>query len=259
LLSACEWIFGSRPLPEVASALAACGYDAIEVVGEPTRRDLSQLREILEGAELRVTGLTAQTAGFDQRDLARPDRHLSRQAVSYYRACVELAVRLDAPTIGLHPSGEGRVAPIRGYRREWEFAVEAVREIAHYAGEHGRLIAVEPLNRYEAFLVNRVDQALAFVEDVDVPGVGIVADFFHMNIEETDLGAALERGRDRLLEVHLADSNRRGLGQGHLPVGDLLSAVSSFEGPFVMEFTATSDAELDGYLQASAVIARHGL
>jgi sugar phosphate isomerase/epimerase len=238
----------------MVATLATSGYEAVEVVGEPTRTDLSHLHEVVCAAELAVSGLTAETASRPARDLAHPDRDLRRQAIAYYRDCVDLAVRLDAAVIGLHPSAEGRLGPITDSGREWRLAVEATREVAHYAGEHGRSIAVEALNRYEAFLVNRIDQAVAFVDEVDVPSIGIVADFFHMNLEEADLGAALELSRRCLLEVHLADSNRQGLGRGHLQLDSLFSVIGGFNGPFVMEFTAGSTTELDCYLQESAAI-----
>ena len=43
-----------------------------------------------------------------------------------------------------------------------------------------------------------------------------------MNIEEPDPAAALELAGDHLLELHLADSNREGLGSGHVPARELL-------------------------------------
>jgi sugar phosphate isomerase/epimerase len=137
--------------------------------------------------------------------------------------------------------------------------VDAAREVAHFAGERGVSVAVEPLNRYEAYLVNRVEQALEFVDDVDVAGTGIVADLFHMNIEEADLENALREARDRLLEIHLADSNRRGLGRGHLPLEGVLGAATDggFDGPYVVECTV-EDAELDEALaESAAVLRRH--
>jgi sugar phosphate isomerase/epimerase len=77
-----------------------------------------------------------------------------------------------------------------------------------------------------------------------------------MNMEEADPALALTRGLDRLVEIHLADSNRRGLGRGHLPLEHLLSATANFEGPFVMECTADADGELDEYLRESAAFVR---
>ena len=226
-LAACEWIFGERPLAETVAALVASGYDALVVTGEPDRLDVDDVERLVTKAGLTVVGATSETAGKPSRDLAHPDRALRAEAVGYYKGCIDLVKRLGAPTLGIVPSAEGRLSPISSYEREWELAVEATREVALYAGEQEVSVAIEPLNRYEAFLVNRVDQACSFAADVGVGGVGVIADLFHMNIEESDLFAAIEHAGDRLLEIHLADSNRQGLGRGHLPARELLERAKS--------------------------------
>ena len=260
-VAASEWIFGARNLARTAERLAASGYDGLEIVGQPKRPDVNQLESLVDAGGIRVTGMTADSQPPEERDLAHPDRDLRRLAVAHYQGCVGLAARLNAPTIGVLPSAEGRLGAISGYQREWKLAVAAAREVAYFAGENGVAIAIEPLNRYEAFLVNRVEQALAFAEEVGVPNAGIVADLFHMNIEEVDPVAALAQAAGRLLEIHLADSNRRGLGHGHLPLERLLSAAApaEFDGAYVMEFVAADDAELDEYLAESAVFLRRML
>ena len=235
-LAACEWIFGGRPLPETVAALVAAGYDALVVVGEPDRQDLDEVERLLHETGLTVAGSTSETAGNPSRDLAHPDKARRGEAVGYYKGCIDLLERLGAPTLGVVPSAEGRLsAP--SYREAWKLAVEATREVALYAGERGVSLAIEPLNRYEALLVNRVEQACRFATEVDVEGVGVIADFFHMNIEEEDLFAAIEHAGDLIFEIHLADSNREGLGTGHLPARELLELVrkQGFQGTFAVE------------------------
>jgi len=251
-LAACEWIFGRRPLAETVPALAAAGYDALVIAGEPDRPDIDEVVRLLDEAGLTVAGSTSETSGNPSRDLAHPDRSRRAEAVGYYKGCIDLLGRLGAPTLGIVPSAEGRLsAP--SYQQAWKLAVEATREVALYAGEQGVSIAIEPLNRYEAFLVNRVEQACRFATEVDVSGVGVIADFFHMNIEETDLFAAIEEAGGRLLEIHLADSNRDGLGTGHLPVHALLERVKAqgFQGTFAVE-CYLQEGRSDAFLEQSA-------
>jgi sugar phosphate isomerase/epimerase len=252
-LAACEWIFGTRPLDEIVLVLGRARYDAIEITGEPERDDAERLLRLVEQKGLRICGCTAN-CDRPGRDLAHPERDLRRQAVDYYCGCVDLVARLGGRTIGLVPSAEGRLAPLTSYEREWRFAVESASEVANHAAVRGVGVAVEPLNRYETFLVNRVEQALAFAQDVGVAGVGITADLFHMNIEEADPEAALERARGHLLELHLADSNRRGLGRGHLPLERLLAAAG--DPTLVVEVTGANADELDEDVAKSASIVR---
>lgn len=241
MISACEWIFGGLPLEDVLALLSGAGYDAIEITGEPGRADAARLSESIRAARLSPSGTTASCNWpTSDRDLAHPDRGVRRRAVRYYCGCVDLAARIGAPLVGLIPAAVGRLDALSSYGREWRFAVDGTREVGLYAGEHRIAVAVEAINRYETFLVNRVEQALELVAEAGVPGLGVIADAFHMQLEERDSAAAIEHAGSRLRALHLADSNRLGLGQGQLELAPLLEAAAraGFTGPFVMELTA---------------------
>ena len=96
------------------------------------------------------------------------------------------------------------------------------------------------LNRYESHLVNTVAQALAVVEVADSPALGVLLDTYHMNIEEADLPGAIREAGSRLLLFHVADSNRRAPGRGHIPFPELLAALEGigYRGPLIVECTA---------------------
>jgi sugar phosphate isomerase/epimerase len=77
-----------------------------------------------------------------------------------------------------------------------------------------------------------VEQALDFVRDLK--DFKILADTFHMNIEEASLPQALLRAGDRLHHLHLADSNRLAPGRGHLNFQEILRTLRSMKfGGFV--------------------------
>ena len=271
MISACEWVFGGRPLAEIVSLLAASGYDAIEVMGEPERADATDLAETVRSAGMSVSGTTAICNWpTDERDLASPNADARARAVAYFRGCVDLAAAAGAPVVGLIPAAVGRLDALSSYDEEWTHAVEATRAVATYASERGVAVGVEAINRYETFLVNRIEQALAFVDEVGVPGTGVIGDAFHMQLEETDSAAAVRAAGERLLALHLADSNRLGLGRGQLALDRIFDAAASvgFGGPFVMEFTAPGPnpfradkgadamALLDSYVRESGALAR---
>lgn len=266
-LSICEWIFGGRPLDQIAKLIRGAGYDAIELTGEPEREDRSQLAEMLCGLD--VSGITS-VAMWPTRDLAHEERSARRGAIAYLKQCVDLAAEVGAPVVGFVPTSVGRTEVLTSYGKEWRLAVEGVRELALYAGERSVQIAIEAVNRYETCLVNRVEQALALAEESGVEGVGVIADVFHMQIEEVDPVEAVRTAGSRLLALHLADSTRLGLGHGSLDVGPAIEAAraAGCVGPLVLELTAPgpgalradkgdeSMALLDAYVVESASIAR---
>ena len=57
------------------------------------------------------------------------------------------------------------------------------------------------------------------------PNVKLLADLYHMNIEEANLPAAHPRGRPHIGHVHFADSNRRAAGMGHTDFAPIVAAL----------------------------------
>jgi sugar phosphate isomerase/epimerase len=236
-LAACEWIFAGAPLDDVLRRLRAAGIEGVELTGEPARPDRERIADALAAAGMRATGITAVCmAPTDERDLAHADAAARRRAVGYYRGCVDLAVAVGVNAIGLIPTAVGRVDGDPA--RAWALAAAAAREVAEYAGEHDVAVGVEAVNRYESFLVNTAEQALAFADEIG--GAGVILDAFHMQLEEADSAAAVAAAAPRLVALHLADSNRLGLGRGQLDVAGVVAAArgGGYAGPLVFEFTA---------------------
>jgi len=94
------------------------------------------------------------------------------------------------------------------------------------AQAHGVTLLLEPLNRYEADYLNTIEETIDTIEEIGAPNLKVLADTFHMNIEEVDMAAALRRAGPRLGHVHLVDSNRRAPGYGHLDMRSILQALS---------------------------------
>ena len=239
VLSGCEWIFAGEPLPAVLRRLSTAGCTGIELSGEPERPDRSRLAGELAAAGIQATGITAVCpAPTDQRDLSHEDAAARRRAIRYYHGCIDLAVDVGAPVVGLIPAAIGRFDG--SVTDSWARAVDAARAVADYADERGVALGVEAVNRYESFLVNTADEALAFVAELGSGSAGVILDAFHMQLEERDSVAALTVALPQLRALHLADSNRLGLGRGQLDFAPLLRAAlaGGYRGPFVFEFTA---------------------
>jgi D-psicose/D-tagatose/L-ribulose 3-epimerase len=221
--------------------VAAAGLDGIHLRGDPDRTDRQVISRLMAEAGVVVTGITPNLSWpRDGADPSNPDVDVRRRGVDYYRSLVDLGVEVRSPAVLFVPAAEGRTSPLEDPEREWEWARDSAMEVARYAEDRGVRVAVEPLNRYESYLVTRVDQALQFVREVGRQNVGIAVDSFHMNIEEHDPEACVRSAADLLMEIQLADSNRLGPGLGHLNLAGIVSAGREvgFSGPYILEFVA---------------------
>ncbi len=123
-------------------------------------------------------------------------------------------------TIGSVNGRLGIDAEQRPIRRE--AALDCLHECSKAAAQAGVTILLEPINRYECDYLNTLEQGVSVLKQIGVPSLKLLADTFHMNIEEGDMLASLRRAGPELGHVHLADSNRQAPGYGHLDIRGVL-------------------------------------
>jgi D-psicose/D-tagatose/L-ribulose 3-epimerase len=121
---------------------------------------------------------------------------------------------------------------------------DALAPLCDYAGERGVRLAVEPLNRYETSVLNTVAQTLEAIDPLPAAACGVLADVYHLNIEERDPAAALRACGERLAHVHVCANDRGAPGADHLDWPALMAGVraAGYGGPLVIEsFTAEQE------------------
>jgi D-psicose/D-tagatose/L-ribulose 3-epimerase len=122
-------------------------------------------------------------------------------------------------------------------KTSWGRSVEGVREVAAYAEARGISLMMETVNRFEHYLINTAEEAVAFVRDIGMDNVKILLDAFHMNIEEDFLGDAIRAAGRYLGHFHIGECNRKVPGKGHMPwkeIGQALRDID-YNGMVVME------------------------
>ena len=121
---------------------------------------------------------------------------------------------------------------------------EALEELGEYAASIGTNILLEPINRYEINTINSAVEGEDFIRQYELKGVGLLLDAFHMNIEDKSLGDSIRYARDHIINLHVADSNRHALSEGHLDVREVLQALKDidFQGHVTLE-AFSSDPE----------------
>jgi len=94
--------------------------------------------------------------------------------------------------------------------------VAACKEIGPHAAAHGALFMLEPLNRYEQHYLRLQSDGVRVIKEAGVEGIGLLSDFFHMHIEETDTPATIRDNGQYISHMHLADNTRMEPGTGDI-------------------------------------------
>ena len=224
-----EWETALHTVKEV-------GYDGVELaITDPTRLSVSEIKEALSREGLPFLSITTgQAAAKEGLSLSSSDDGVRRRAIARIQAHVRFARDFGAVVI---------IGSLRGTKGDMDLLIESLRECAKY--DPTVKLALEPLNRYESELVNRVEEALWVIEKVGADNLGILFDTFHANIEEVSLSEAIRTAGERLFHVHLADSNRFVPGYGHLDFDEVWAGLSAiaYPGALVVESLPKPSAE----------------
>lgn len=238
-LSMHNWMRAESPEVTIRR-LKKYGYESIEISGEPEIYDAKELRKTLKENGIRCWG--AVTLMLKDRNLLAKDPAQRASSVKYTKDCVTLVKDMDGSVLTIVPCTVGKITPEATPEEEWKWAVESLQEVQDYASKAGVKLGLEPLNRFETYFMSRAAQALALAEAVG-PECGVSLDAFHLNIEEADPYAAIRSARGRLVDFHVADSNRMAPGMGHWDWLKLVGTLKmiGYDGALTVEFVAPID------------------
>jgi sugar phosphate isomerase/epimerase len=243
-LSVSEWTLGAASTGEAIDRVSAAGYPAIEIAAVPDL-DVRAARDRLDARGLTVSSMCWIGLGYPERDCAHESERIRRKAGDYLRTCLDQAHALGARTLVLVPTF--RTQPNRiGREAELERAAQTISAAIDRVAAGEVVIALESLNRYETHLLRTLADADQLRRLIDSSNVQLMADVFHMNIEEDSIAASLRAHAEHIVHVHLADSQRREPGSGHLDFADVFEALADngYTGPLAMEFLPATDATI---------------
>lgn len=214
----------------VLRALKAAGYDGVEV----------PVFDVADAAHYRRLGAVLDDIGLERTVVAiipdpahsplSPDVAHRRAAVEHLQRVVDCSEALGGTVLaGPWFQPLGVFTGEKPSEAELERCAEVHRQIAPLARQAGLIGALEPLNRFEAHLLNTCEQAIAYAARVNAPGFGILYDTFHAHIEERDPLAALRElhAAGALTHVHISENDRGTPGRGHAKIRETIAALKS--------------------------------
>jgi sugar phosphate isomerase/epimerase len=237
-LSKGPWIYWADLEVSIPKAKAV-GFDAVELF--PPRAEaieVVKLEHLLRQEGLRVSAIGSGAGKVLQGlTLVNPDGAVRVKARAFIAGLIEVAARFGTPVIIGSMQGSLEKGVSRPQALGW--LREGLQELGEKAKKGGAKLLFEPLNRYETDMINRLEQGVELVRSLGNGNVALLADLFHMNIEEDSLPAALRAAKGHIGYVHIADSNRHPIGMGHIVLGEV--------------FQALRDIGYDGYLSVEAL------
>ena len=216
-------------LPGACKKAKALGFHAVEVFPPaPDAIKPATLRTLLSDHGLAIAAMGTGAGWVKHRlNLCLPDVAARAKARTFIKGIIDLAGQFQAPAIigSMQGRFEGNVdqAAAAGY------LMESLEELGSHAAQYKVPLLLEPLNRYETNMLNRIEDGVRLLQKLTTKNVALLADLFHMNIEEIDVAAALRAGKGHIGHLHFVDSNRRAAGMGHLDYAPIVAALKEID------------------------------
>ncbi|WP_298289052.1 sugar phosphate isomerase/epimerase [Novosphingobium sp.] len=215
---------------DLLRAIKATGFDGVEVpVFDPADTDhYATLGAMLDdiGLERTAVALIPDEA----HSPISPDAAARQGAVDHLTRVIDCCAALGSQgLVGPWYQPLGVFSGAGPTDTELERCADVHRAIAGKARDAGMFCALEPLNRFESYLLNTCEQSSAYLERLGEPGFGILYDTFHANIEEKDPVAALTTAlaKGHVNHVHISENDRGTPGRGHACIRETIAELKA--------------------------------
>ncbi len=234
-----------EPLAQGFALAKEIGFDDVELfLPGPDAFSIDEIKALSQTHGLGIAAV-GTGAGMVKHGLSLTDPSLEKRiaALDFLEQMIAFGGQLGAPAILGSMQGKHGGDVSKDQALEW--LSDALRIAGKAAAKYKVPFIYEPLNRYETNLINRLTDGADFIAAHSLENIVLLADLFHMNIEETDLAASIRAAGKHVGHVHYADSNRRAMGLGHTDPKPIIAALKeiNFAGHLSAEILPLPDSK----------------
>ncbi len=224
---------------------ADMGFDGVEILfADLGALDAQATRAALEASNM---GMTACCVMTEDANPCSQDAGVRKAAVDRLKEMIDLTAEMGGEAIAgplyspvRHLTGRARTDD------EWKYCTDVLAAGAEHADKMDIQMAIEPLNRFETYVINTVADAVRMCREVGSDHLKVQIDTFHANIEEKDTAAAIRQAGTYLGHFHASENDRGVPGTGQVRWDEAFAALSDidYSGWITIESFATGIVDL---------------
>lgn len=223
--------------------LKSFGFDGVELslfgsTPEKLRGTVQKARDC--GLEVAFgTGIGCET------DISSEDEAIRKAGVEYLKGCVAFAEECEIPFINGVLYAPWQAFSKSDKKQRWQRSADCLLEVASTIKTDLKL-HLEVINRFESDFMNTLAEGTEFLQMCGSGKLKLLADTFHMNIEEDNITKAVEDNFSSLGCIHVCENHRGVPGTGHIPFEELIGALKKkdYQGFLIIESFVESGTEV---------------
>ena len=191
--------------PKYIERARRCGFDVLEIFyGRTLTMPQSEVDDILAACRANDVEIYVSGGFGPEYDLASFDESVRQAGVQNSITLLKAMARIGAKNFsGINYAPWCKFDTAFEKAKATEMAAKSLREIGKACADYDFSWNMEVVNRFEGYLLNIADEAIALCDMVDSPHINILLDTFHGMIEEDDLVGMQEerKGQDLLIQA----------------------------------------------------------
>ncbi len=212
-------------------SMVKCGVKNIEFWGalphycrldyqdqDEARTALEEIKSKLTKNNMKVIMYTPETLAYPY-SFSHPHERVRNRTIAYFEMAMQDALILGTNRIFLNSGCAMRDVNIQ---ESWLYTVDTFRKICDLASKYGIEMVLEQLQPYESNLVCSLEEINKMLMDVNRENLKVCLDVVAMEVAGDSIDGFFEKLGQKIVHVHLADSNHEILGEGYYPVEQYL-------------------------------------
>lgn len=224
-------------------SIAKSGFNGVEISLYGTKKE--NLRNVVKSAKsfglecFFGTGISSET------DISNKDKSIRKKGINYLKDCVEFGESCGARFLNGVIYAPWQEFSLEPRLERWKRSAESLNEVADYILSDFQLHP-EVINRYETNFMNTLYEGSQFIELCNNNKIKMLADLYHMNIEENNIIKAAEDNLNNIGCFHVSENHRGVPGSGHLPFKELIKMLkkNNYDGYLDIESSVITGNEV---------------
>jgi len=217
--------------------MSRLGYQGVDLfTDEKTDQELADLRALFADGGIEINTYLAIFLAEKDVKLSEINDVKRQRDIDLYKTEIDNAKKIGANSIALGFI-RGEIGELDSFQACSDRLASSLEVVGQHAQERGIIIGLEPINRYELNFINSTMEAVQFMKKYDPPGVALLLDAFHMNIEDLDLYESIRVAARMISNFHAPGSSRLATGSGHLDYDMIISTLNEigYDGYLTLE------------------------
>ena len=246
----------NKSIETCLSQVSKIGYDVMELpLLNPDALDTNFVSKAYEKFNIEPTvslGLSFKT------DIASEDQDRVNAGQELLLKALQKTIDVGSSNLCgvIHSALQKNDAPKT--KKGYENSLSVIRDLAEKANQNNVTLSLEVVNRYETNIMNTAEDALNYLNDLNMPNVKIHMDTYHMNIEEDNFIDPIKSiGKNKLGMFHIGENHRGYLGSGHINFKEAFTGLKEIEYSGIVTFESFSSKVVDPVLSNTLAVWRN--